>query len=68
VTRSWHIRDVYHDYLNGKISWEQVVETAELGLVEFEQRYADGFQSPRPSTPPTIDSPLATGSADRIHR
>ena len=38
MTRSWHIRDVYHDYLNGKISWEQVVETAELGLVEFEQR------------------------------
>jgi hypothetical protein len=57
VTRSWHIRDVYNDYRDGKISWEQVVETAELGLAEFEQRYAEGFKSPRPSTTPTIESP-----------
>lgn len=57
MTRGWHIRDVYKQYREGHISFDDVLATAELGVAEYEQRQAERSDSARPSDPPVRHIP-----------
>ncbi len=64
MTQGWHIRDVYEQYREGRISFDDVMATAERGIVEYEQRRAGTSDTGRPAEPPTEQ--VSTSNRDSL--
>lgn len=65
MTRGWHIKDVYQQYREGSISFDDVMATAERGLAEYEQRRSNPGGTSRPTTPPASEVPTRTREMER---
>lgn len=59
MTRGWHIKNVYEEYREGRISFDEVIATAERGIAEFEQRRAGQSGAERPAEPRVAEVPTS---------
>ena len=59
MTRDWHIRDVYAQYLQGQITFDDVIAAAERGIAEHQQRRQGEGKGPGPpaALPPAPAQP-----------